>query len=594
MNRGNKIFDVLPLLPLKSAGRVFYSYYCPEGMVCEKGSLVTIPFGPRLIEGLIWRESDQNRKNLKNIIKVDRLKIADETELRWLKDLSDKTLESLPHLAKSFCSVRRFSRNCDEKKFLSKKRNFSIHLHWREWELKKTLSKGKRGQVLFLIPEKIFSNKIAKLCLKANIPFRVFNQTAKKSEQKENIDWIMNGKNGVAIAAQSGIFLPFADLRTIVVYEAAHGSHVQWGMHPFYDAKLGALLRSREEGISVHYFLNCPYYDLQSIGREKVVVHGKMVSPKIALIRKEPNSDHPLTDEASRMVRDKLREKERVLIFHNMVGGDRFYKCSACGYVSLCEACGSLLQRMGSFLQCGECGKNHGPVRAFCPRCGSPRMSFKKTGTKAIEQMLLKEFPEYPVIRIDREMAGSKNDTGPFPSPAIIISTEKIFSVVSEKIFSMTVVSDSDMFFRPSGFDVLEKALSYVCRLSLLTKSEVILQTLSPETRFMQNLLNGKISGEIKADIVDRKKINYPPFAFMFFLTKEFTEKNQGEKEIKKIKEILGKIEKARVTAYLKKYRNKYSAEVALRLPSLPENKFFDKSFKNWERKTIIPLNRII
>jgi len=333
------------------------------------------------------------------------------------------------------------------------------------------------------------------------------------------------------------------------MYEASLSSHRQWGMRPHYDSRIAAVLRARHYKIPIYFHSSLPFLELSEISDKENAKKISRSNATVAVLRKYPENNTDLLPETISKIREIITKKKTVLIFHDSIGYENMYICGSCGHISTCDICGSILQKNEWALYCRTCSKNVGPIRAFCVKCGSPKVRPRKTGTRAIEDLIKNTFPGLDVIRLDRENSKKEEKQTELPAdkPFIVIATQKIFSYFEHPIFNLCIIPDPSTLFRSVNYDSLDIGLTLLKRLDQLLspQSLILVESFQGSSNTLLNIEKGNIAEIIKNDLLDRKKLLFPPFASILYCEKKFASPDRAEKEVKKIIEKLREDKKA-------------------------------------------------
>ncbi|EGH33841.1 primosome assembly protein PriA, partial [Pseudomonas syringae pv. japonica str. M301072] len=105
-----------------------------------------------------------------------------------------------------------------------------------------------------------------------------------------------------------------------------------------------------------------------------------------------------------------LAAGQQVLVFLNRRGFAPTLLCHDCGWMSGCQRCDARMtvhQRSGE-LRCHHCGYVERVPRQ-CPSCGKVDLRPVGAGTERAEERLAILFPDYPVLRVDRDSTSRKD-----------------------------------------------------------------------------------------------------------------------------------------------------------------------------------------
>ncbi len=192
---------------------------------------------------------------------------------------------------------------------------------------------------------------------------------------------IANGTARVVIGARSALFLPFANLKLVIVDEEHDPAYKQED-RVIYQARDMAVVRAFLGGIpailvsatpSLESMVNCweGRYGHVSLLRR----HGGATIPEIAAIdmrRDPPARGSWLSPVLVDAVRETLEAGEQALLFLNRRGYAPAAICRACGHRLQREDCSAplVVHDYGARLQCHYCDYSI-PMPEECPNCGA-------------------------------------------------------------------------------------------------------------------------------------------------------------------------------------------------------------------------------
>ena len=104
-----------------------------------------------------------------------------------------------------------------------------------------------------------------------------------------------------------------------------------------------------------------------------------------------------------------LGKGEQVILFLNRRGYAPVLSCFSCGWLSDCPRCDArqTLHKFSGLLWCHHCGAQR-PLPRSCPECGAKDLHPLGQGTEQLEGFLAQRFPDYPLIRVDRDATARK------------------------------------------------------------------------------------------------------------------------------------------------------------------------------------------
>ena len=110
-------------------------------------------------------------------------------------------------------------------------------------------------------------------------------------------------------------------------------------------------------------------------------------------------------------ITEKLKRKQKIIVYHNRKGYAPFIQCSLCGHTTQCVQCDIALTFYKSSNQqrCSYCGYQQ-QVPKVCPACNGNELLLKGVGTEKIVEELNIIFPEIKIGRFDQQSIKKRND----------------------------------------------------------------------------------------------------------------------------------------------------------------------------------------
>lgn len=581
-----RAWEIVPCVPLPSRGRQQFTYVSQTALL--PGALVQIPFGPRTVRGIVWKQTKEIPSRAKEIIRVLHPRLLTELECSWLTDLAPTSLESLALLLKSIVSVREVLSPESTVASSTRSGTYSLTIEWKKPGDDYPISIRRRGQHLILVPDLETARRIG-----ATHPeMLVFAQTRRRSERRALLERLLRGESLTLLSTHSGIFLPLPKLSSLIVIEPALSSHRQWDLHPRYDARIAALLRARAERIPLRLISSLPSSDLSELQNLAVRMIGQMSEPSATVIPRRRGELDLLLPDTERAIGHSLNAGGSVLLFHGVAGGERAYVCQSCGNALRCRECGGILERHASILQCRSCKTVAGPARSFCPVCMSPSLRPKKIGTEAVADELRRRWPRATIVRIDRATLPSRsqkrtaaNDIS-VQGPTIIIGTDRLFTASFSTKVDSAVIVDGDALLAPADYDVAEQALIRIARVASFLKSahpnSFFLQTQMPDFPLFRALGTGTVSSWMAEERTDRKQLHFPPFVSLLRCERSFSKQEAATREAEKFVETLRAHTACRVGFRILPRGTEAIVEIVIRGPSTELWKLLDQIPRTW------------
>jgi primosomal protein N' (replication factor Y) len=368
------------------------------------------------------------------------------------------------------------------------------------------------------------------------------------------------GEKQIIIGARSAVFAPVRNLGLIIVDEEHDHSYKQDSPVPRYNGRDTAIMRANFAGIPV--ILGSATPSLESmynaeIGKYKLLQINRRadgaVLPEISLVDKiEAKKSGQMNGAISKYLLDEIKErlknKEGIILFQNRRGFASFLECPDCGYVPMCKNCDVALtyHKSKNQLRCHYCGYSTHSFNA-CPACGYAGLKELGYGTQRIEdelEQLLHEEGFAPVIqRVDLDSTSRKGAlrkifTGFISGEIdILIGTQMVSKGLDFERVTLVGVIDADLQMFLPDFRATERTfqlLTQVAGRSGRTSAKpgkVVIQTAHPRHLALRAVFASSYDMFYKEELENRRKAVYPPF--VRFVVIEFSGKDEATVEAK-------------------------------------------------------------
>ena len=236
------------------------------------------------------------------------------------------------------------------------------------------------GQVLVLLPEIAMTRQwFARFAARFGCPPVEWHSDVAPPQRRRAWRAVAEGRASVVVGARSALFLPFPDLKLIIVDEE-HEQSFKQEEGVSYQARDCAVVRARFEACPVILASATPSlesrvnaergrYRWERLGAR----HGSAQLPDVRMIdlRKEaPPARHWLSPVLVEALQSTLAREEQALLFLNRRGYAPLTLCRSCGARVNCPQCSSWLveHRLTQRLHCHHCGFAT-PVPNRCSTC---------------------------------------------------------------------------------------------------------------------------------------------------------------------------------------------------------------------------------
>lgn len=281
--------------------------------------------------------------------------------------------------------------------------------------LESILSKGR--QALILVPEiGLTPQTISRFKSRFKVQVAVIHSGLTDNQRLAAWQQAKSGEAAIIIGTRSALFTPMA-FPGVIILDEEHDSSFKQQEGVGYHARDLAVMRGHLEEIPV--LLGTATPSLESLqnalsGRYKHLELGQRagnaekVRQGIIDISNQPLNtglSHALLNE----MRIHLDAGNQVLLFLNRRGFAPALLCHECGHLHECDRCDAFFtvhQSLGE-IRCHHCGNQYA-IPKQCHNCGSTMLMGQGVGTEQLANVLEKEFPKYPVVRIDRDTTSRK------------------------------------------------------------------------------------------------------------------------------------------------------------------------------------------
>ena len=388
------------------------------------------------------------------------------------------------------------------------------------------------GQALMLVPEIGLTPQLEDRVRKALGVSVSSYHSGLSPTQKHKTWWLARTGNAkVVIGTRSAVFLPFKNLRMIVVDEE-HDTSFKQQDRVRYHARSVSIHRAASGGFPVVFGSATPSLEtvhaahngrLETLNLPERATHVAM--PAVHLI----DLSRSITSAGVALpmlntIGDRFDRKEQSLVFINRRGYAPVTICLDCKWVAKCEFCDAnlIFHTIDNKLHCHHCF-NKTEVNQTCPTCESKRVQQLGEGTQRVEQTLRQTFHGARVIRIDRDTTRSYAEFEAKLSRIhrgeadILVGTQMLSKGHHFPNVTLVCILNVDQGFYSNDFRAMEHMFQQVLQVAgragrVEKPGEVLIQTMHPDSEYFARISRHDYIGFAEMELQNRTEARQPPY----------------------------------------------------------------------------------
>jgi primosomal protein N' (replication factor Y) (superfamily II helicase) len=389
------------------------------------------------------------------------------------------------------------------------------------------------------------------------------------SDGERTDEWrrIRAGEARVVVATRLGVLAPLADPGIVIVDEEHDAA---------YKSDRTPRLQARDVAIQLGVLAGAPVLlgsatpDVISVGRaEQGRLHhlllperlaGRPARVEVVDLRRELAEGNrgllsrPLADALAALA---ISDEEQAILLINRRGSASIVLCRDCGYVQICPECQRPLVFHASILalRCHHCGAGAPPARS-CPACGSVRIRYLGGGTQRVEREVSLRFPDYRVLRLDRDVVTRKGaadsvvDRFSAREADVLVGTGLVAKGLDLPQVTLVGVVSADIALNlpderaaERTYQLLAQAVGRAGRGA--RPGRAIIQTYQPEHRSIRALADGDAAGFYREELEERRLFQSPPFGELVKLTVAREDRDAAEADAMRLADELRERQRA-------------------------------------------------
>ncbi|RMF17855.1 MAG: primosomal protein N' [Gammaproteobacteria bacterium] len=414
-------------------------------------------------------------------------------------------------------------------------------------------------QVLILVPEIGLTPQFAARFEHA-FGSRVALYHSAMTDSERLLTWFRarSGHARVIIGTRSALFLPLPDAGLIIVDEEHDTSYKQQDTFRYHARDL-AVVRAHQRNIPVVLGSATPSLESLANVQRGRYTHYRLTrrasSTALPRMRILDIRTRPLTaglsQPALHTLQQVLDSGQQALVFINRRGYAPVLTCEHCQWIAECHHCDVrlTLHQHPRQLTCHHCDSRYS-VPMTCPACGQSTVAPVGAGTERTENELEQLFPDYPVVRIDRDTARQGRDLPRLlqrvhaGEPCLLVGTQMVAKGHDFPNLACVIILNADGGLFSADFRGTEWMAQQLIQVAGRAgrrdaRGEVILQTRYPEHPVIQALAHHDYATIARDELAQRRLHHLPPEAQLVAVWGEGRNAEETEAGLLRLRAVL-------------------------------------------------------
>jgi primosomal protein N' (replication factor Y) len=443
-------------------------------------------------------------------------------------------------------------------------------------------------QVLVLVPEiGLTPQTLRRFQQRFSVPVVMLHSAL---TDRERLDaWLdaHHGSAAIIIGTRSAVFTPCHNLGLIIIDEEHDGSLKQQDGFR-YHARDVAVFRAHEEAVPIILGSATPSLETINNAQQQRYAHLRLTqragnakpARHVIIDVKGLPLQAGLSAPLIGMIREQLSAGQQVLLFLNRRGFAPALMCHECGWLARCNRCDAYftVHQHAQQLQCHHCGSQQ-RIPKQCHDCGSTQLVGRGTGTEQLEQVLEALFPDFPVLRIDRDTTRRKGSLQQHLSDArankyqLLVGTQMLAKGHHFPEVTLVALLDVDGALYSADFRAAERLGQLYTQVAgragrASKQGTVVLQTHHPEHELVQDLVNNGYGHFAMTALQERRLTQLPPFSQLALFRAESTQAQAAKDALQALAQLFPAVDGAMVLgpmpAVMERRAGKYRYQLLL------------------------------
>ncbi len=395
--------------------------------------------------------------------------------------------------------------------------------------------KEKSGQILILLPEIILTDQLVnRFSCAFNFTPEIWHSKI-NNNQKRDIFYALNkGDIQILIGTRSALFLPFANLKLIIIDEEHESSFKQEDVVNYHGRDM-AIARAKFEKISV--ILSSATPSIETFANTKngkyyhQILENKFFNNNQAQIhlinmkKEKLPSNKFISSDLKNEIINCLKNKQQILLFLNRRGYAPLTLCKCCGFKINCIHCSSYVtyhQKINK-LTCHHCGYE-AKITQSCKNCNSENSFITLgAGVEKIAEEIKELFPDSKTSLMTSDTINNSNTANEVIKKIannqidIIIGTQIIAKGHHFPHLALVGIIDGDSSFNNANLRTAEKSFQLLTQVIGRAgrekhKAKIFLQSYNVDNLVFKYIATQNRDDFLNLEIQNRQITTMPPF----------------------------------------------------------------------------------
>ncbi len=527
------VVQVAPLLRLPY-GRDFYDY-ATDGPATT-GSVVSIAFRGKKVRGVVIGPAPETKKKrtllaLEPLPQAPTLPATSIALFRFMREEYGVGYGVLFRSLSNFINFKKLSMiapGYHEKLTQTFQTHPWMHVaSTAEYQnaIREAYNQNTDAQILVLFPNTIRLEQAVAAAPKDLQPVAIHSGISTRALRKAGTA-ALTGNPILMFATRIGLFLPFTNVRAVLLFHENHEDYGPLEMTPRYCVADVALRLAHLHGAHYHPMGSAPsvptYIRDLTAGAAPTVTGAPTT---IVDMEARPKEERGISHECFALIEGAVREQKNIILIHEYSGKTATLRCRACSSLARCLHCHHALTQYGNRIRCNACRKS---VRLplTCQRCQSSNLVLQSGGIEQAYQVLERELkPHLAGVPFFLHRLSADNPTLPSKTrrPAVVLATSYVFdrigaaTSVLDPLGGVAVLSVDGLLGREeyTSAEVVFSRLTELAYASHEYGWPLLVQTRLATHPIFVALENGMLNNFYTQEIAERTQFGFPPATTM-------------------------------------------------------------------------------